>query len=253
MQTIKINEKNFNLLGVNIVVGLVDKVRRKICVLTVSDTTYSDVAEAFKDISSFEIISGQLTTQWTDYNKIIEIADNMNGTFVIKIAQKLSVEEELVQSNEELKNGIELVIGSELQKAEQLAEFRQTIEAMYLDSASDDNSKITYRVMAPVWKAGKYDTGAVYTAVGQVWECYAAYDTATHPDIAPNTPAWFTFNRPLHGTTPETAMPWVQPQHALDIYKAGEYMIYTDNRMYKCKQQTNFSPEEQGDAWEKIE
>lgn len=251
MQTIKINEKNFNLSGFNIVVGTVEKKRRKMCVITVSDTTYSDVAEAFKDISSFEIISGQLTTQWTDYNKIIEIADNMNGTLTVKIAQKLSIEEELIQTNEELKNGIELVIGSEFQDNKQFVEFRESIEDMYLNTTSDDNSKITYRAMAPVWVAGKYEIGAVYTATGQVWECYAAYDNETHPDISPESPAWFTFNRPLHGTTIEIAMPWAKPTNATDQYNIGEYMVYVDNIVYKCIQSTNFSPEEYGEAWEK--
>lgn len=38
-----------------------------------------------------------------------------------------------------------------------------------------------------------------------------------------------------------------------EIYKctrAGEYMIWTDNKVYMCKQDTNFSPAEYAQAWE---
>ena len=37
---------------------------------------------------------------------------------------------------------------------------------------------------------------------------------------------------------------------AHDMYKSGEYMIWTDNQVYKCTQDTNFSPDEYPQAWE---
>ena len=37
---------------------------------------------------------------------------------------------------------------------------------------------------------------------------------------------------------------------AHDIYKAGEYMIWTDGSVKKCVQDTNFSPTEYPQAWE---
>lgn len=39
---------------------------------------------------------------------------------------------------------------------------------------------------------------------------------------------------------------------AHDMYKSGEYMIWTDGNTYRCKQDTNFSPEEYPQAWEKV-
>ena len=105
----------------------------------------------------------------------------------------------------------------------------------------------------PEWVEGKHEVDDIYTAMGQVWECFAAYDTAVYPDIYPGSSAWRTFNRPLHGTTPETAMPWAAPTNATDIYKSGEYMIWTDGALYKCNQDTNFSPTEYPQAWEKQE
>ena len=37
---------------------------------------------------------------------------------------------------------------------------------------------------------------------------------------------------------------------AHDMYKSVEYMIWTDNQVYKCTQDTNFSPTEYAQAWE---
>ena len=61
-----------------------------------------------------------------------------------------------------------------------------------------------------------------------------------------------TFWKPWHSRKPEYALPWEQPTGAHDIYKAGEYMIWTDGFTYLCNQNTNYSPEEYPDAWEKV-
>ena len=61
-------------------------------------------------------------------------------------------------------------------------------------------------------------------------------------------------HRPLHGTSPETARPFVKPSHGtVDIYKVGEYMIWTDGTVKRCLRDTNFSPEEYAADWEDVE
>lgn len=117
----------------------------------------------------------------------------------------------------------------------------------------EDEQKIRVSALYPDWKAGNHTQGEVYNAGGQTWECYQAYDNGTYPDIVPDNPSWYTFNRPLHGKSPETARPFVPVQGAHDMYHAGEYMIWTDGAVYRCKQDTNFSPEDYAQAWEKWE
>ncbi len=101
------------------------------------------------------------------------------------------------------------------------------------------------------WTAGNHTVGEIYTTPEQVWECYQAYDNATYPDIKPDNAAWYTFNRPLHGTTPETARLFVQPTGAHDMYHAGEHAIF-EGKMYKCKQDTAYSPTDYAQTWEKV-
>ena len=100
------------------------------------------------------------------------------------------------------------------------------------------------------WAPGSYAVGDIRNANGQTWECFQAHDNDTYPDINPDNAAWYTFWRPLHGKSPETARPFVPVQGAHDMYRAGEYMIYTDGKTYRCKSDTNFSPEEYAPAWE---
>ena len=124
---------------------------------------------------------------------------------------------------------------------------RQTLAGATVDT---DDKRIRASGLYEDWTEGKYQVDDIRNNGGQTWECFQAHDNATHPDIKPDNSAWFTFWRPLHGTSPETARPFVPVQGAHDMYRVGEYMIYTDGKTYQCKQDTNFSPEYYAQAWE---
>lgn len=122
----------------------------------------------------------------------------------------------------------------------------------------EDDEVIRYSGLADDWAPGVHEVGDVYnTRMGgdlddtweQTWECYQEYDNSVYPDIIPGNPAWYTFNRPLHGKTPETARPFVPVQGSHDMYRTGEYMVFTDGKIYECVQDTNFSPTEYAQAW----
>lgn len=119
------------------------------------------------------------------------------------------------------------------------------------ESVDTDDKRIRASGLYEDWAAGVHAVGDIYNADGQTWECYQAYDNTAHPDIVPGSAAWFTFNRPLHGTSPETARAWVAPTHAKDIYKPGEHMVWTDGLIYRCTAEngTNYSPADYPDGW----
>ena len=120
-------------------------------------------------------------------------------------------------------------------------------------SVETDDQRLRASGLFADWAAGSYQVGDIRNAKDQTWECFQAHDNATYPDINPDNAAWYTFWRPLHGKSPETARPFTPVQGAHDMYRAGEYMIYTDGLTYKCLSDTNFSPEEYGQAWEVVE
>lgn len=114
--------------------------------------------------------------------------------------------------------------------------------------------KMSLSGLYEVWKRGKYEIGDIRNYAGQTWECVQAHDNSVYPDIIPeNAQTWATFWKPLHGTTPETARPWVKPQNGTtDMYLIGEHMVFTDGKTYKCLRNTVYSPEEYAADWEVI-
>lgn len=99
------------------------------------------------------------------------------------------------------------------------------------------------------WKPGKHVAGDIFSVDGDIWECFQNYDNAVYPDIAPGCSAWFTFNRPYHGTSRETARMFIHPTGAHDIYKKGEWAIQ-DGKFTKANQDTAYSLAEYPQAWD---
>lgn len=115
----------------------------------------------------------------------------------------------------------------------------------------DDDARIRVSGLYEPWAAGQFEVGDIRNSGGQTWECFQAHDCAVYPDIKPGGAAWFTFWRPLHGKSPETARPFVPVQGAHDMYKIGEYAVFED-ALYKCVQDTAYSPADYAPAWEAI-
>lgn len=132
---------------------------------------------------------------------------------------------------------------------------RMMLPAVQSSMSADDT--ITVAALYDEWAEGAYQVGdirlAAYEGTHQPWRCRQEHDTAVYPDITPDGSAWRTFWVPFHGTGPQTAQDWVAPTMAEDMYKAGEYMIYTDGITYRCLSDTNFSPEDYPEAWERVE
>lgn len=121
------------------------------------------------------------------------------------------------------------------------------------DAVDSDDKRLRASGLYPDWALGPHPQGEICNADGQTWECFAPYDNAEYPDVRPGEAAWYTFNRPLHGTSPETARPWCKPRHGTtDIYHSGECMIWTDGSIRKALRDTDFSPDEYPADWETV-
>lgn len=120
------------------------------------------------------------------------------------------------------------------------------------ETVDNDGKRLRASALYPDWAPGSHAEGEHYNAGGQTWECIQGYDTAANPDIRPGEPAWHAFNRPLHGASPETARPFVPVQGAHDMYRAGEYAVWTDGALYRCVRDTDFSPADYPPGWEMV-
>ena len=249
---LKSNYKTFDLLEASERDEMMAGHRRKVLTLVLNGTTYADVAAALTDGATLTIVDEQgHDNVITDRTKAGAITDNRDGTITAKMGASNTVEQDLQDEVTSKTQIITAIAGKTVQTTEEAAAVRADVESLFVASTMDDDGKISASYLCKEWKLGKYEKGEVYNANGQTWECYQSYDNAVYPDIIPGNPAWYTFNRPLHGKSPATARPWVAPQGAHDMYHTGEYMIYTDGKLYKCLSDTNFSPEEYPQAWEK--
>ena len=108
-------------------------------------------------------------------------------------------------------------------------------------------------LLFPVYKqSGQYKVGDVRRDLetGQPFRCILAYDADVQPDWNLSTPTLWI---PYHGTDLDSAYPWKAPTGAHDMYKVGEYMTFTDAKIYKCLSDTAYSPADYAQAWEKAE
>lgn len=251
---LKVNEKTFNLIDASERQEMLAGYRRAVLTLTLDGATYSEVIAALTDGATFTIVDDQgHDNVIIDRTKPGSITDNRDGTITAKMGAENTVEQDLQDELTSKTEIITAIAGKTVQTTEEAAAVRADVESLFAASTMDDDGKIKIDFLCPAWSAGNHTKGENYTAAGQTWECYQSYDNAVHPDITPGNPAWYTFNRPLHGKSPEAARPWVAPQGAHDMYHTGEYMIYTDGALYKCMSDTNFSPDEYAAAWEKQE
>lgn len=99
------------------------------------------------------------------------------------------------------------------------------------------------------WKEGAYAVDDIRMYEGNPYKCVQAHDSTENPDWNPTvTSLWMQY----HGTSKEIARPWIQPTGAHDRYKENEYIIW-ENKIYRCINDTTYSPSEYAANWEVVE
>lgn len=199
---------------------------------------------AYSDADGNLVTPDPIITDYSEYEMAGPITDNRDGTITAKMGKALANELNAALTGE----NTALTVRGTMELRGQM----ETVYQLATPSMTADEV-IANRVMCKAWTAGKHTVGEVYRVDGQPWQCYQDYDNLTHPDIVPGSTAWPTFNKPYHGTTPETARPFVAPTHSQDIYKAGEYMIWTDGTLQLCVRDTAYGPDNDPNAWEVVE
>lgn len=130
-----------------------------------------------------------------------------------------------------------------------LKKIRAALDKHAINISSDTKEINEYAEILRKWTPGNYVVGDVRVYDGIPYKCIQAHDSTGNETWNPSVASlWMQY----HGTSIETARPWVAPTGAHDMYLAGEYMIWTDGSTYKCLSNTNFSPADYPSAWERI-
>lgn len=136
------------------------------------------------------------------------------------------------------------------EQKKKLFEMRKALDNFVIKIV-DSTQEINENVNAlRIWKAGSYIVGDVRLYNNIPYKCVQAHDSTKNVDWTPEaTPAlWMQY----HGTSEETARNWIAPTGAQDMYKTGEYMVWTDGSLYKCLNDTAYSPVDYAASWEKV-
>ena len=100
------------------------------------------------------------------------------------------------------------------------------------------------------WKTGAYSIGDVRMYEGIPYKCVQKHDSTGNDTWNPTVASlWMQY----HGTTKETARPWLAPAGAHVMYKKNEYMIWTDGSIKRCLEDTVYDPVTYSKAWEDAE
>lgn len=252
MQVI-VNEKTFDLVSAIEMSEIMANYKRRVLSITISGSNFQEVSSAFTGNSPIDIVEDNGTRHThEEYVMPGPITDNRDGTLLVKMGVANTKEQDLQEQLDQSSKIVTKIAGKPVNTIDEAGAIRSDVESVFLAADMNNNEKIEKSYLCQVWVAGDHQIGETYTVDGIIWECFQAYDNSVYPDIIPENPAWFTFNRPLHGTTPETAQPWIKPQGAHDMYHIGEYMVYINGLLYKCIFDTNYSPEEYSQAWKMV-
>ena len=134
---------------------------------------------------------------------------------------------------------------------EGLRELNKAFLNQTLAQSEDKTLAIACMSMFDVWTNGVYEVGDVRTNPTTLYpyECIQAHDSTVNVDWTIDVR---TLWKPYHSTKKEYALPFEAPTGAHDMYKANEYCVIED-KIYKCVQDTSYSPSDYAQAWEVVE
>ena len=137
-----------------------------------------------------------------------------------------------------------------LDALEALVRFAQYYLTENVPSAEDKTIAIACAALFRDWTPGQYKVGDIrLNSAGIPRECMTEHDSTVNTDWTIDVG---TIWKAYHSRSKEYALPFEAPTGAHDMYKAGEYMIWTDGETYLCKSDTNYNPSEYTQAWEKV-
>lgn len=185
--------------------------------------------------------------KFKEYRIVIPITSDIDSDVLKRIIS------EIPDVMDAINDALKRVFGNSA-SVKKVEDYKTAIEATKKKIAADDDKTFGIQCMAlfPTWTRENYSVGDVRTdpVTGYPYECILAHDSSVNTDWTIDVR---TLWKPWHSRSAEYALPWEAPTGAHDMYKEGEYMIWTDKKVKRCLQDTSFSPEEYPQAWEDAE
>lgn len=231
MQTVKCNEKTFNLSMGQENTEMLNGYRRKVITLHLTDTNYTDVASAFVDGASFTIVDEQGTEyQKTDYTSAGAITDNRDGNVVVKMGKANTQEQDLQDQVNKANATVTELAGKPVESEQEAQEIRAQIEQAA--AMMDDQEAAKTPSLSKPWEVGEgVKVGDRRYYAPKLYKCRQAHTTQANwtPDRYPA--GWVVIDIEHAGTKEDPI-----PASAGMEYEYGKYYLDPDDgKTYLCK------------------
>ena len=160
----------------------------------------------------------------------------VNGTFTLDVNKLMELRNKEAASQ---RRALSLI------RAERRLQERQV--ARLIEETTDPDSIIELAPLLSDWTPRAYNLNDVIQYEDAPYRCVQAHDSTGNLNWTPTEARSLWAN--YHATSRDFALPWLQPTDAHDMYKSGEWMIWTDGNVYKCAQSTVYAPNTLPGAW----
>lgn len=198
-----------------------------------------------------EIVEGELVHRETpaqDRNPTLEdfFREMVKGAMDETKAQMDALQQDAYRMSETAKQASESLVGEVVQSTQHtFSSMKPLMQTLMINQPA--------AVVLPLmpfmeeWREGKWTAGVSLLYLGLPYKVLQTHDSQGNPGWHPEQAV--SLFAPWHGISLETAQPWKKPTGAHDMYRANEYMVFTDSRTYYCLQDTAYSPTEYPQAW----
>ena len=244
--------------------GRIDKIegvtRDVLDVVTATPLT-DDELLALKS-NDWEIVSyGSLTEIQAGYADVVEahyyfarpLGDaEMVQTLTEEKTQLLAEKVVLEQQKAAIQESHDVAVAEKEEAVQNVTAIKSSVKSVFRDR--NDDILIELIALMEKWDrdGGPYYKGEAVQHNGQPYtaiqpETTPHGDESHAPDIA--KALWSVY----HAKSARLALPYVAPTHAEDIYRKGEFMVWTDNNVYECLENTDRAPDVLPGKWQKVD
>lgn len=247
MNKVNLPSGSYELLDERVRREMIDGAAREAIKVRIAGLTAEEAAALFVTDLTWSVTNDAdtdhpMTDDRSHYKVPGDIISHRDGTVTVIMGEDLP--------EQRLSDALDTITGGGVRTVAEARVTRAKVESLFCAAADKltGDEVIQCRQLAAEWQPGTYQAGDVRTDGGYPYKCVQAHDSTDNPAWRPSTERalW----SPYHGTSPETALPFVQPTCAEDMYKAGEYMVWTDGEIMRAGQDTNYSPVDYPGAWE---
>ena len=193
--------------------------------------------EDIEYIQTHDSFTNDVGGTYTDYKEVVRYS-----TWLAQTDPNAAILQQMADEKQVLVAEKEAII-----KANQTM---QSVAIPTLLRGRNDDVLVVMAAYIPQWEEGIFVVGDVRKdESGYPKICVQSHNSLANPNYDISVASLWS---PYHAKSADHALPWITPTGAHDMYKANEYMVFTNGKTYKCVSDTVYSPSDYAQAWQLV-